>query len=107
MTTLHNPLLNGFYPDPSILKVVPDDYLVNSPFAYFPGILVMRSRDLKNWRQVDNVISQHSQINFTGDRLTRGLMRRPSNTTTAPTSSPIHTLPTNPSAWSMPPATAP
>jgi xylan 1,4-beta-xylosidase len=71
--TLTNPILTGFYPDPSIVKVGPDYYLVNSTFSYFPGIPVMHSRDLKNWKQVGNVISRPSQMNFLGDRMTRGL----------------------------------
>jgi xylan 1,4-beta-xylosidase len=70
---LVNPILTGFYPDPSVVQVGPDYYLVNSTFAYFPGIPVMHSRDLKNWRQVGNVISRPSQMNFLGDRMTRGL----------------------------------
>ncbi|RZL12798.1 MAG: glycoside hydrolase family 43 protein [Hymenobacter sp.] len=70
---LVNPILTGFYPDPSIVKVGADYYLVNSTFAYFPGIPVMHSRDLKNWQQVGNVISRPSQLNFLGDRMTRGL----------------------------------
>ena len=70
---LVNPILTGFYPDPSIVQVGPDYYLVNSTFSYFPGIPVMHSRDLKNWRQVGNVISRPSQMNFLGDRMTRGL----------------------------------
>ncbi|MBJ6110859.1 glycoside hydrolase family 43 protein [Hymenobacter sp. BT523] len=70
---LVNPILNGFYPDPSIVKVGADYYLVNSTFSYFPGIPVMHSRDLKNWKQVGNVISRPSQMNFLGDRMTRGL----------------------------------
>ncbi|GAB3296351.1 glycoside hydrolase family 43 protein [Hymenobacter humi] len=68
-----NPILSGFYPDPSIVKVGADYYLVNSTFSYFPGIPVMHSRDLKNWKQVGNVISRPSQMNFLGDRMTRGL----------------------------------
>jgi xylan 1,4-beta-xylosidase len=72
-TTLVNPILAGFYPDPSVVQVGADYYLVNSTFAYFPGIPVMHSRDLKNWRQVGNVISRPSQMNFLGDRMTRGL----------------------------------
>ncbi|MDO7848640.1 glycoside hydrolase family 43 protein [Hymenobacter sp. M29] len=71
--TLTNPILSGFYPDPSIVKVGPDYYLVNSTFSYFPGIPVMHSRDLKNWEQVGSVISRPSQMNFLGDRMTRGL----------------------------------
>nr|WP_242581895.1 glycoside hydrolase family 43 protein [Hymenobacter telluris] len=65
--------MTGFYPDPSIVKVGPDYYLVNSTFSYFPGIPVMHSRDLKNWKQVGNVISRPSQMTFMGDRMTRGL----------------------------------
>lgn len=72
-TTLVNPILAGFYPDPSIVQVGADYYLVNSTFSYFPGIPVMHSRDLKNWQQVGNVISRPSQMNFLGDRMTRGL----------------------------------
>ena len=70
---LVNPIMTGFYPDPSIVKVGPDYYLVNSTFSYFPGIPVMHSKDLKNWKQVGNVISRPSQMNFLGDRMTRGL----------------------------------
>jgi alpha-N-arabinofuranosidase len=70
---LVNPILTGFYPDPSIVKVGPDYYLVNSTFSYFPGIPVMHSRDLKNWKQVGSVISRPTQMNFLGDRMTRGL----------------------------------
>ena len=70
---LVNPILTGFYPDPSITKVGKDYYLVNSTFSYFPGIPVMHSRDLKNWEQIGNVISRPSQMTFMGDRMTRGL----------------------------------
>lgn len=72
-TTLVNPILTGFYPDPSIVKVGPDYYLVNSTFSYFPGIPVMHSKDLKNWKQVGNVIDRPEQMDFMGERLTRGL----------------------------------
>jgi xylan 1,4-beta-xylosidase len=68
-----NPILAGFYPDPSILKVDKDYYLVNSTFSYFPGIPVFHSRDLKNWKQIGNVINRPTQMNFLGDRVTRGL----------------------------------
>jgi xylan 1,4-beta-xylosidase len=71
--TLTNPILTGFYPDPSVVKVGADYYLVNSTFAYFPGLPVFHSKDLKNWKQVGNVISRPSQMNFMGHRMTRGL----------------------------------
>jgi xylan 1,4-beta-xylosidase len=72
-TELINPILNGFYPDPSVVKVGPDYYLINSTFSYFPGLPVFHSKDLKNWKQIGNVISRPSQMNFMGHRMTRGL----------------------------------
>ncbi|MEO8254334.1 MAG: glycoside hydrolase family 43 protein [Flavobacterium sp.] len=71
--TITNPILSGFYPDPSIVKVKNDYYLINSTFSYFPGIPVMHSKDLKNWKQIGNVIDRPSQMDFMGERLTRGL----------------------------------
>ncbi|WP_158797741.1 glycoside hydrolase family 43 protein [Pedobacter sp. L105] len=70
---LTNPVLSGFYPDPSICKTGTDYYLVNSTFAYFPGIPVFHSKDLSHWKQVGNVISRPSQMNFLGDGVSRGL----------------------------------
>ena len=71
--TLTNPILTGFYPDPSIVKVGADYYSVHSTFSYFPGLPIMHSRDLKNWKQVGNVIDRPSQMEFMGERMTRGL----------------------------------
>lgn len=72
-TTIVNPILTGFYPDPSVVKAGADYYLVNSTFSYFPGIPVFHSKDLKNWKQIGNVIDRPSQMDFMGERLTRGL----------------------------------
>ena len=55
MTTVSNPILSGFYPDPSICRVGTQYYLVNSTFAYFPGVSVMESSDLKHWKQIGSV----------------------------------------------------
>lgn len=70
---LTNPILSGFYPDPSICKAGADYYLVNSTFSYFPGLPVFHSKDLQHWKQVGNVISRSSQMDFMRDRLSRGL----------------------------------
>ncbi|WP_374755881.1 glycoside hydrolase family 43 protein [Larkinella soli] len=72
-TTLVNPILTGFYPDPSIVRVGTDYYLVNSTFSYFPGIPVFHSKDLKNWKQIGNVIDRPGQMDFMGEPMTRGL----------------------------------
>lgn len=47
-----NPILRGSYPDPSIVRVGEDYYLVNSSFEYFPGLPIHHSRDLVNWQLV-------------------------------------------------------
>lgn len=43
-----NPIIPGFYPDPSICRVDSDYYIVNSTFEYFPGVPLFHSRDLVN-----------------------------------------------------------
>ena len=59
-----NPVLQGFYPDPSIVRVGSDYYLVNSTFDWFPGIPVWHSRDLVHWSQIGNAVDRSSQLNF-------------------------------------------
>lgn len=59
-----NPILSGFYPDPSITRVGEDYYLVASTFAYFPGLPVFRSRDLVSWTQIGNAIDRPGQLDF-------------------------------------------
>lgn len=68
-----NPILPGFYPDPSICRVGDDFYLVNSSFAWFPGIPVWHSRDLANWKQIGNAIDRPGQISLDGAGVSRGL----------------------------------
>ena len=45
MQQIKNPILPGGYPDPSIVRVGEDFYLVNSTFEYFPGLPIHHSRD--------------------------------------------------------------
>ena len=63
-----NPILQGFYPDPSVVRVGSDYYLVNSTFPWFPGIPVFHSRDLVHWTQIGNAIDRPTQLNF--DKMT-------------------------------------
>lgn len=62
MATAKNPIIAGFYPDPSICGVGEDYYLVNSTFSYFPGIPIMHSKDLVHWEQIGNVLDRPSQL---------------------------------------------
>jgi xylan 1,4-beta-xylosidase len=50
MTTFHNPILKGFNPDPSIVRVGEDVFIATSTFEWFPGVQIHHSRDLVHWR---------------------------------------------------------
>lgn len=68
-----NPILPGFHPDPSIVRVGDDFYLVNSTFSWFPGLPIFHSTDLVNWRLVGNAIDRPGQVDFSGLGTDRGL----------------------------------
>lgn len=71
--TIHNPILSGFYPDPSITKAGEDYYIVTSSFSYFPGLPIFHSKDLANWNQIGHAIHRNEQMNFIGQGVSRGL----------------------------------
>lgn len=68
-----NPILAGFYPDPSICRVGSEYYLVTSTFAYFPGIPIFQSRDLVNWKLIGHVMDREEQLNLDKQGVSRGL----------------------------------
>lgn len=49
MTPITNPVLPGFSPDPSLIRVGEWFYLANSSFEWYPAIPIHRSRDLVTW----------------------------------------------------------
>ncbi|MBC8078755.1 MAG: glycoside hydrolase family 43 protein [Gorillibacterium sp.] len=68
-----NPVIPGFYPDPSICRVGEDYYLVTSSFEYFPGVPIFHSRDLINWRQIGHCLTRSSQVNLLNSRSSKGI----------------------------------
>jgi len=62
MTPLPNPLIPGFYPDPSVVKVGSDYYLATSTFEYLPGIPVFHSTDLVGWELIGHVVERPGQL---------------------------------------------
>jgi alpha-N-arabinofuranosidase len=64
--TFKNPILSGFHPDPSIVRVGKDFYLTNSTFEYFPGLPIYHSRDLVHWTQIGNALDRQSQLPLKG-----------------------------------------
>ena len=71
--TFRNPILPGFYPDPSVCRVGDDYFLVNSTFEFFPGLPIHHSRDLVHWRQIGHVLDRPEQLNLDGVRPSGGL----------------------------------
>ncbi|GAB6902666.1 glycoside hydrolase family 43 protein [Kineosporia succinea] len=61
-TTYPNPLLPGFNPDPSVVRVEDTYYLVTSTFEYLPGMPVYRSTDFVQWEQIGNVGTRPEQL---------------------------------------------
>ncbi len=60
--TYTNPIIPGFYSDPSVCRVGKDYYLITSTFEYFPGVPIFHSEDLINWEQIGHVIHRKNQI---------------------------------------------
>jgi xylan 1,4-beta-xylosidase len=62
ITTFRNPVLPGFHPDPSVVRVGPWFYLVNSSFELFPGVPIHRSRDLVHWEPIGHALARETQL---------------------------------------------
>ncbi|HKE56327.1 MAG TPA: glycoside hydrolase family 43 protein [Pyrinomonadaceae bacterium] len=65
--TITNPILRGFNPDPSIVRVGDDYYIATSTFEWYPGVQIHHSRDLVNWRLLTRPLKRASQLNMLGD----------------------------------------
>lgn len=67
MQNITNPILPGFNPDPSILRVNNDYYIANSTFEWFPGVQIHHSKDLVNWKLITRPLNRTSQLNMAGN----------------------------------------
>jgi xylan 1,4-beta-xylosidase len=68
-----NPILAGFYPDPSITRAGDAYYLVTSSFVYYPGVPIFRSTDLVHWLQIGSVLDRPSQLPVDSAGISRGI----------------------------------
>lgn len=68
-----NPVIPGFYPDPSICRVGNDYYLVNSSFEYFPGVPIWHSTDMVHWQQIGNILNRASQLPLANCKPSNGI----------------------------------
>ncbi|MBE6861663.1 MAG: glycoside hydrolase family 43 protein [Ruminococcus sp.] len=68
-----NPILRGFYPDPSVCMAEGKYYMVCSTFQYFPGVPVFESDDLVNWTQAGHCLTRKSQVMLENIRSSGGV----------------------------------
>lgn len=67
MNTVNNPILPGFHPDPSIIRVGDDYYIATSTFEWYPGVCIYHSTDLANWELVAQPLNRLSQLDMRGN----------------------------------------
>ena len=68
-----NPILAGFYPDPSFCRAGDAYYLVNSSFSFYPGVPIFKSYDLVNWTQIGHVLDRPEQLPLKRQRVSGGI----------------------------------
>ncbi|KAF4471781.1 xylan -beta-xylosidase [Fusarium albosuccineum] len=67
MPLVRNPILPGFNPDPSILRVGDDYYIATSTFEWYPGVQIHHSKDLANWSLVARPLSEKRLLDMRGN----------------------------------------
>lgn len=70
---INNPILRGFHPDPSIIRVGEDYYLATSTFEWWPGIRLHHSKDLVNWELIEYPLNRISQLDLRGVGASQGI----------------------------------
>lgn len=68
-----NPVLKGFHPDPSIIRVENDYYIATSTFEWWPGVSIHHSRDLVHWELLTYPLNRVSQLDLRGVGPSQGI----------------------------------
>lgn len=68
-----NPILPGFNPDPSAVRVGPDFFVATSTFEWFPGVSIYRSTNLRDWALAARPLDRASQLDLRGDPSSGGV----------------------------------
>ncbi|MCR4769867.1 MAG: family 43 glycosylhydrolase [Bacteroidaceae bacterium] len=58
-----NPIINGDFPDPDVIRVGDTFYMVSTTMFYFPGATILKSKDLVNWEYCANPLKQIANNN--------------------------------------------
>lgn len=67
MKKIINPILRGFHPDPSIVRVGSTYYIASSTFEWWPGVRIHASRDLVHWELVTYALDEKRLLNMEGN----------------------------------------
>lgn len=70
---IKNPILKGFHPDPSIIRVEDDYYIAASTFEWWPGVRIHHSKDLINWELLTYPLNRRSQLDLRGVGASQGI----------------------------------
>ncbi len=70
---IKNPVIRGFAPDPSALRIGKDYYIANSTFEWFPGVRLHHSTNLEDWEEIAPPLTRKSQLDMTGDPNSGGI----------------------------------
>ena len=73
MKEIQNPILRGFHPDPSVVRVGRDYYIATSTFEWWPGVRIHHSRDLIHWRLIGYPLTRISQLDLRGVGPSQGI----------------------------------
>lgn len=69
----HNPVQRGFFPDPSVVRVGEDYYMVNSTFQYFPAIAISHSKDMVHWELIGHAITDPDDLDLSDIKDSHGI----------------------------------
>jgi len=53
-----NPIINADYSDPDVIRVGEDYYLTSSSFEHIPGLPILHSKDLVNWKIINHALKK-------------------------------------------------
>lgn len=70
---IKNPVLRGFHPDPSVIRVGEDYYVANSTFEWWPGVRIHHSRDLISWNLIGYPLNRRPQLDLYGVGASQGI----------------------------------
>ena len=67
MMKIVNPILRGFHPDPSLIRVDETYYIASSTFEWWPGVRIHASKDLANWKLITYPLREKRLLDMWGE----------------------------------------